>query len=254
MKKNISVVITTYNEETHITECIESARLLADTILVLDMHSTDKTRENAQKAGGLVRLINYTKYVEPSREYAIRNAPTDWVYILDADERITPELANTIHNILPSTQNTHFTIPRKNIFGRTRWLKHGGWWPDQQMRLIKKTALQTWPKTIHATPIIKGEKGYIAVPFIHYFHGNIAGMVTKTATYESIEADLLYQADRQVSVLIFFRKYFGELYRRLIQNVGFFDGKIGILEAIYQAYSKTITYLFLYEKKKSRSL
>lgn len=79
-------------------------------------------------------------------------------------------------------------------------------------------------------------------------------MVEKTIIYEEIEAELLFKAGRKVSTLTFFRKFFGELYRRLLKRIGFMDGPIGIIEGIYQAHSKTITQLFLYEKKESRSL
>ena len=72
-------------------------------------------------------------------------------------------------------------------------------------------------------------------------------MVDKTAVYESIEADLLHKANRPVTTATFFKKYFGELFRRLIRHTGFLDGPYGIIESIYQAYSKTVTWLLLYE-------
>ena len=74
-------------------------------------------------------------------------------------------------------------------------------------------------------------------------------MVEKTLLFEDIESDLLYEANKKVTIFTFFRKFLGELYRRLIKHPGFMDGTVGIIECIYQAYSKTITYLFLYEKK-----
>jgi hypothetical protein len=70
----------------------------------------------------------------------------------------------------------------------------------------------------------------------------------KTAVYEDIESRLLLDAKREVTTPIFFRKFFGELYRRLLKKAGFMDGSYGIIESFYQAYSKTITYLMLYEK------
>ena len=81
-------------------------------------------------------------------------------------------------------------------------------------------------------------------------------MVKKTIIFENIESDLLFKAKRKTGTGIFFRKFLAEIYRRLIRNLGFLDGPFGIIEAIYQAFSKTITYLFLYEKqlKEGRSL
>lgn len=245
----VTVVINTRNEEKQIGECVSSAKLLTENVLVVDMHSTDKTREIAESKGAKVILFPHTKYVEPARTFAIQESKTDWVFILDADERITKELADEIKKLeqKPDTY-THYRVPRKNIFGHKKWLRHGGWWPDHQTRFIKKSSFIEWPARIHSTPKITGEVGILQEPITHFFHGNIETMVEKTLNFENIESDLLYNAKRPVNVIIFFRKFYGEMWRRLIKNVGFMDGSYGILESLYQAFSKTITYLLLYEK------
>lgn len=249
MKNTICVVIQTFNEEKHIVECIKNAKELTDRILLVDTESTDSTVELAKKEGVTAVTFPFSRYVEPARQFGIEKAKGDWVLILDADERLTPELIKEIKDTLESTNHTYFKISRKNIFGRKKWLRHGGWWPDHQMRLIKKDAFKKWPQRIHATPEISGSMGYLKHPMVHYFHGDIAGMVNKTIIFEEIESDLLFKAGRDVSILIFFRKFTGELFRRLIRNQGYKDGMVGIIESVYQAFSKTITYLFLYEKK-----
>lgn len=254
MKNTICVVIQTYNEEKHILECIASAKKLTDNILLVDTESTDNTVEIAKKAGVHTATFPFSRYVEPARQFGIEKAKGSWVLILDADERLTPELITEIKKTVDSTHHTYFKIPRKNIFGRKKWLQYGGWWPDHQMRLIKKEAFKKWPQRIHATPEISGSMGFLEHPIIHYFHGDIAGMVNKTIIFEEIESDLLFKAKRDVSVPIFFRKFAGELFRRLIRNKGYKDGIVGIIESIYQAFSKTITYLFLYEKKNCSSV
>ena len=249
----VTVIICTANESSNIGDCIRSATLLTRTIVVFDMQSTDNTAQIASSLGAQVVSVAPSGYVEPVRKTAIEQAPDEWVCILDADERMTGELAQEIQSVLrePSTTHTHkpthYRIPRKNIFGST-WLKHGGWYPDKQIRLIQKSALRDWPKRIHSTPEIEGTEGSLHNPILHYFHGNLTQMVAKTISYEMIESDLLYEARRPVSVATMFRKYLGELYRRLIKHQGFRDGMMGWIESIYQAYSKTITYLFLYER------
>ncbi|MBI3619938.1 glycosyltransferase family 2 protein [Candidatus Roizmanbacteria bacterium] len=250
----ITVAINTYNEEKNIADCVVSARLLTDTILVVDMKSTDKTVAIAGRLGARIVSAPFTSYVEPARQAAIENSDTDWVLILDADERLTPLLAAEIKTAVVSKQNTAYKVSRKNIFGKTKWLKHGGWWPDEQIRLIKKDSFRGWPKAIHSAPQIDGPMGALINPLTHFFHGDLAAMVEKTAIFEDIESDLLFRAHRTASTPTFFRKFAGELYRRLFAGLGFMDGQIGIIESIYQAYSKTITYLYLYEKTKSRSV
>lgn len=274
MQNSISIVVHTRNEENNIKDCINSAKLLTHDITIIDMESTDKTVETAKSLN--VPCFNFPKsnYVEPSREFGINKAKTDWVLILDADERMTKELAEEIKSVVSqswlrvgqklvktsstnSTNLTYYKIPRQNVFDdHKKWLKHGGWWPDYQIRLINKKYFISWPKRIHSTPKIKGNLGYLNNPIIHYFHGDLNNMVKKTIIFEDIESTLLYTAGKKSTTKTFFRKYLAELYRRLIKNLGFLDGPFGIIESIYQAFSKTITYLFLYEKqsKKGRSL
>lgn len=249
----ITTLIHTHNEEKNIKECIESARVLTESIIVIDMESTDKTVEIAKSEGVKIVTFPYSLYVEPARAFGIKQAETDWVFILDADERMTRELAEEIKTTVHPTSyqllaTSYFKVPRKNIFGKKQWLKHGGWWPDHQVRLLNKKYLKEWPTRIHATPVFEGSMEYLNEPFLHYFHGNIEEMVNKTMIYEEIEAQLLFEAKRPVSTFTFFRKFAGELFRRLILKRGFLDGTYGIIESFYQAYSKTITYLFLFEK------
>jgi glycosyltransferase involved in cell wall biosynthesis len=250
----ISVVIHTHNEEKNIEECIHSAQQLTQDILLIDMESTDRTREIAEQNKVKIFTFPFQHYVEPARVFGIKQAHTDWVLILDADERITKELSEEIKNSIKNTDFTHYKIPRKNIFGKKQWLKYGGWFPDYQIHLINKHYFHNWPKQIHSTPSFEGKMGYLNNPIIHYFHGNLEEMVQKTIIFEDIESDLLFQAQKNASTCTFFRKFFGELTRRFLLKTGFRDGLIGIIESIYQAFSKTITYLYLYEKKKSRSL
>ncbi len=254
MSKNITVVIHTHNEEQNVEDCIKSAIFLTDNVIVVDMESKDTTVEKAEKLGIPVKSFKFSHYVEPARAFGITQAKTDWVFILDADERITPELAEEVIKTIEDTKYSSFKVPRENIFGKKKWLEHGGWWPDFQTRIIHKPSFKSWPKEIHSSPSIVGEQGLLDNSLLHYFHGDLEKMVEKTTIFENIESDLLHQAHKPVQTSTFFRKFFGELNRRLIRNWGFMDGTIGIIESVYQAFSKTITYLYLYEKKKNRSL
>ncbi len=272
---DLTIIIHTSNEEKNISDCINSAKLLTNKIILIDMESTDKTLDIAKKLGVDIFSFPPSNYVEPAREFGIKKVQTNWVLILDADERITKELADEILDVIRYNQIkldaiskketdsirfhpissdfiSSYKIPRQNIFANIKWLRHGGWWPDYQIRLINKKYFVNWPKRIHSTPQIKGDFGYLKNPLVHYFHGDLSNMVKKTVVFEDIESDLLLKAKKTSGTKTFFRKYFAELYRRLIKNLGFLDGPFGIIESIYQAFSKTITYLFLYEKSRSK--
>ena len=248
MSHDISIIIHTFNEEENIRECIQSARQLSDRIVVIDMGSRDKTREYVLREGCVFYDFPYTKYVEPARRFGIAKAQTEWVFILDADERITQPLADEIKSLLHLSTHSHYKVPRKNIFSKKKWLVHGGWYPDYQVRLINKKYFVSWPSRIHAVPHIRGTCGLLRNPLVHYFHPSFENMVQKTVTFEDIESDLLFEAGKKVSTVTFLRKFGGELYKRLVVHKGFLDGAFGIIESIYQAFSKTITYIFLYEK------
>ena len=251
VRNDICAVITVFNEENKITNCIKSAQELTNNIIVIDTQSTDNTAKIAKDLGATLFKFPFHRYVEPARQFSIKKAAADWVLLLDADERITKELAREIKTVIPNATPTHFKIPRKNIFANKQWLKHGGWYPDYATRLIRKKAFVNWSSKIHSTPKISGEMGCLKHPLNHYFHDDLESMVAKTTVFENVESELLYRAKKTATMKVFFRKYFGELWRRLYRNFGFMDGTYGIIESIYQAYSKTITYLMLYEKNKT---
>jgi len=94
--KTVSAIIQTYNEEKNIGACIDSARMFTDKIIVVDMQSTDKTVDLAKKMGAEVFSFPHSSYVEPAREFGIQKANTEWVFLLDTDERITKKVAKEI--------------------------------------------------------------------------------------------------------------------------------------------------------------
>lgn len=257
----VCVVIQAYNEARQIQECIMNAREVADSIVVIDTESTDDTATLARESGADVYSFPYTRYVEPARDFAIEKASSEWVFLLDADERFSPELRDELAALPLSGSSdgrdgliTHYKVPRKELFGRKLWLRHGGWWPNYQTRLIKKVAFRSWPHAIHSTPEVAGECGLLSHPLLHYSKNDYYRMVEKTTIFEDLESDLLAAAGRHASVPVFFRKFAGEFYRRMIRNMGFMDGAVGIVESMYQAFSKTITYIYVYEKKKRRPI
>ncbi len=236
-------------------ECVMSAKLLTSNVFVIG--------DEKKELGVIFIPFPNQEIVEPAREFGINQTKTDWVFLLDADERMTMELAQEIKTVTEAVEEadvtsagktasviTYYKVPRKEIIFKKKWLKHGDWWPNYQTRLIKKSAFVSWPKTIHSTPIINGQCGYLKSSLLHYSQNDIEEIVNRTINFESKESDLLFKAGKQANVLVFFRKFSGELWRRLFIGAGFLDGQVGIIESIYQAFSKTITYIYLYEKNR----
>src|SRR5262249_55615268 len=140
---SLTAIILTRNESEHIVECINSVRF-ADDIIVFDSFSTDDTVEKAQAAGARVIQHPFENYAN-QRNAALKAAGNaDWVLFVDADERVTPELAEEVKSVIQQTDYVGWKIPRYNyIFGKlTRW---AGWYPDYQLRLLKVGAAQYDP-------------------------------------------------------------------------------------------------------------
>lgn len=250
MIPKISVNVIARNEEDDIGGCLKSARLLADEVIFVDMESSDQTKKIAQGLADKVYSHPQTGYVEPARNFGIEKCSGDWVFILDADERITPELAKVLKKkALQADDNLGaIAVARKNInFGF--WLKRGGWWPDYQVRFIRKKSFIDWPKEIHSFPKIKGEIVNVDVPFVHLAIKNIEEMLERTIRYSEKEANLLFEAGKKTNLLLMVRRMAGEFWRRGIKNKGLLDGPAGIIQVIYQTFSVFITQARLWEKQ-----
>ena len=127
-------------------------------------------------------------------------------------------------------------------------MKYGDWWPDYVLRLIKKEALAKWHGDLHEQPEIKGEIGKLKEPFVHITHRSLTEMVDKTNEWSEIEAKLLLQAGHpQMTWWRFFSVAMREFWKRGILEMGFRDGTVGVIEIIYQIFSRMVTYAKLWE-------
>src|SRR3989338_7172149 len=133
----LSVMVMTKNEEKNIVDCLQSVSWAKD-IIVLDDCSTDRTCDIAKQYGA--RIVERKMDIEGRhRNYGYSLAKENWILSLDADERISPQLAEEIKKTLTEnvTHHTGFSIPRKNYIG-SYWIQHGGWYPRGHLRLFKK--------------------------------------------------------------------------------------------------------------------
>lgn len=181
------------------------------------------------------------------RNEGAKKAKGDWLLYLDTDEEITPKLENEIKSSVLSDKFAGYAIPRRNIFlGHP--MKFGGWYPDYVLRLIKKDKLIGWSGDLHEQPKISGEITHLKEPMIHVTHRNLTEMVEKTNKWSGIEAKLLFDAGHpKMAWWRFFSIAFREFWYRGIIKLGFLDGPVGIIEIIYQMFSRMITYAKLWE-------
>lgn len=238
----ISAVILTKNSEGLIDECLKSVSF-AQEIIVLDEYSTDKTKEKASKHKN-TKVFDAPKDFSKKRNLGLKKAKHEWILYVDVDERVTPELEK---EILKISDDCSYAIPRKNIIFKKEF-KHTGQYPDYVKRLFKKENLIKWTGELHEEPVFKGKLKHLKSPLIHKNHNSLEDMVLKTNEWSQIEAELMYKAKHpKMNVFRFFSAMFREFFLRMIKQMAFLDGVEGIIYAIYQVFSRSISYAKLWE-------
>ena len=179
---HLTAIILTHNEAKHIRECIAFAKF-ADRVLVFDSFSTDNTVNLAEDAGADVIQHKFENFA--SQRNAALNAvkdSTDWVLFIDADERVTQELANEVREkIANSADVVGYGIPRWNYIAG-KLTKGAGWYPDYQTRLLKVGFAHYDPeRTVHELTILDGDEAQLDNHFIHYNYESMAQFMEKQA-------------------------------------------------------------------------
>jgi glycosyltransferase involved in cell wall biosynthesis len=241
----LSAVILTKNSEETLADCLSSIEWINE-IVIIDENSIDRTVEIAKKFGALVFETSDSNFSN-KRNFGAKNCSSEWIFYIDADEKVTTDLKKEILSSINKSKYSGYAIPRKNIL-LGHEMKHGGWWPDYVLRLIKKKDLVGWKGSLHEQPEIKGDIEKLTNPLIHNSHRSLSTMVEKTNQWSEVEAELLYKSNHpKMTWWRFFSVAFREFWYRGIIKLGFLDGSTGIIEIIYQMYSRMITYAKLWE-------
>ena len=251
----ISAIVLTKNSENLVADCLASISW-TDEIVVIDDHSSDKTREIAKKAG--CKVFTFSGNFSEKRNFGAKKTSGDWLLYVDADERVTPLLRKETQKVIEGPQEIPaYAIPRRNfVFGKE--LKYCGLWPDYVKRLFNKDKFRGWTGELHEEPNFdvdgevviggKGKIGHLENPLTHLKHSNLSEMVDKTNVWSEIEAKLMYEANHSpMNIPRFLTAMFREFWLRMIKQRAFLDGTVGIIYAFYQVYSRFISYAKLWE-------
>ncbi|HFQ80646.1 MAG TPA: glycosyltransferase family 2 protein, partial [Desulfobacterales bacterium] len=184
-KKKLSIAIITHNEEERLPDCLHSAAF-ADEVVVVDSGSTDRTLEIAESFGAKVFNESWRGF-GAQKQFAIEQCAGDFILLLDADERLPPETAAEIKDILNAASCEAYSLPRKNYF-LNRWIRHAGWWPDRSTRLFKRGNASMPPQLVHESLRVQGRTGELACPIIHYPFRDISQMMLKMDKYSTAGA------------------------------------------------------------------
>lgn len=248
----VSVIINTLNEEKKIGRCISSVKGFANEVVVVDMMSSDRTREIAKNLKARIFKHKKVGFVEPARNFAISKAKYDWVFILDADEEMSDGLKSYLKKELKDPQANFYRIPRKNIiFGK--WLRHSGWWPDFNIRFFKKGTV-TWNEVIHSVPMTTGKGLDLPIdPTLtikHRHYTSVEEYITRLNKYTTIQSKELNKKGVEFDWKQLVTKPLSEFLRRYFAEQGFKDGIHGLAVCLLQAFSELVVYIKLWQKQK----
>lgn len=248
----LSVVISAFNNEDKIKDCLESVKW-ADEIVFVDNSSTDKTLDIAKKYTSKVFVKPNNKMLNINKNFGFSKATGDWILSLDSDERVTPSLCHEIKNQISNIKNNEingYWIPRKNIiFGK--WIQHTGWYPDHQLRLFRNGKGRFEEKHVHEMIKAEGETGYLKNNMIHYNYDSIMHFLSKMANiYAPNEAE-----QKIVNGYIFnwrdtIRFPVGEFLSRFFAREGYKDGFHGLMLSVLMAFYHFIVFANIWEMQK----
>lgn len=266
----ISVILATFNEEKNIKDCLESVHQWVDEIVIVDGTSIDKTVEIAKKYTDKIFIKENPPMFHINKQLAIEKATGDWIFYLDADERVTPELRKEILRVIatrdtseesPTSRRGHhprshreetingFWIPRKNIiFGK--WIQHTGWWPDYQLRLFRRGKSFLPCQSVHEQPQLTGKAGYLKTPLVHYNYRTISQFIDKlNLLYTENDKNVFLAKKEKLNLSDFISRPAGEFLKRFFKEQGYKDGLHGLVLSLLQTFSTVTTLAKVWEQQ-----
>lgn len=251
----LSLIIIAGNAQETITQCLNSAKWAKEIILVA-ANSTDNTVKIAQKTIPHLVLTqttdeynrNFTKW----RNLGYNLATQPWIFYLDTDEVITPELKKEIITLITQSDpadKRYYVVPRFNHFLGHR-VKYGGTYPDYVKRLYPKKYFHGYTGVLHEEPIVDGELGYLQSPLLHYTHTDLTSMLAKSIVWTDNEATALFLSHHPPVVWWrILRMMLTKFWERLIVQSMWRDGIVGWISVVFEMYNTYIIYARLYEKQ-----
>lgn len=246
----ISVTIITFNEESNIKAACESAAW-ADELVVVDSNSTDATREIAQACGARV-IINDWPGFGAQKQFAVDQAQHEWIFSLDADERVSDELKRSIEALRNAKDLADGYQVARRTFYQDRWIRGGGWYPDRQLRLFRKTKGRWKQRHIHESVTMDPGARVERLPgdLLHYtmqdaaHHHRMIG-----ERYAPLAARQMFEEGRRTSVFGVASAGPAAFIRSLILKGGLRDGFAGFTIASFAAHHAFLKHLILWEKQ-----
>ena len=249
-RARLSVVVVTQNEEERIRVCLEAVAW-ADELIVVDAESSDKTATIASELTDHVFVRPWPGFAA-QKNFGLEQAHGDWILSLDADEVVSAPLREEIAAILAGGgRHAGYTIPRRNVFWG-RWVRHGGLYPDWQLRLFQRGRGRFVKRTVHESVTVDGSVGRLAGHLEHRSYRDVADFLERADRYSTLAAGEWLAAGRRSRPLIDLAvRPVGRFLGMYVARAGFLDGWRGFLLAVLYAYYVLMRSVKVWERTKS---
>lgn len=240
---SLTALVLTYNEENNIAACLNSIDWI-ERIVVVDSFSTDQTKKICQGFDNVDFFENEFKDFAAQRNFGLKKIKSEWVFVIDADERVTEALKAEIKEVLLKPGAEAYKIPRKNYF-LGKWIKYCGWYPDYTLRLFK--AKYSYQGLVHESPQVAGKVEKLENAFIHYTYQDLKTYVAKMNQYTSLDAEKKFAKNKKVNISYILFRPLLEFIKKYIFKKGFLLGSQGLILSILSAYYQFLKSVKLWE-------
>jgi len=238
---SISAIIITRNEANNLSDCLRSVAFCNEIILV-DNGSEDETCAIAQARGAIIINSQHWPGFGLQKQRALDAAHGDWVLSIDADERVTPELALEIIAATQTDDVNGYWINRKSQF-LGKWMRHGGWYPDRLLRLARRAKAEFDPTPIHEKMLVTGKTASLAAPLLHYSYRTIEDVLSKQKNYALAAAEKKRNAGVSAGLMAALALALWTFTRAYFLRLGFLDGRHGLVAAVAKSQETFWKYL-----------
>jgi (heptosyl)LPS beta-1,4-glucosyltransferase len=243
-RPSLTAAVIARDEATVIGDCLRSIAFADEVLVLVDAATRDATREVARAAGARVEQRAFDTFAA-QRDAALAQAHGDWVLFVDADERVSPHLqAEVLNTIAAPDGRRGFWIPRSN-FLMGRLVRHAGWSPDHQLRLLERRSARFDPvRVVHEIALVDGPVGYLQQPLIHLNYRTLREFVDKQERYAHLEARRWLLTFGRPRARALMGQPLREFWRRYVSLAGYREGALGlVLSLLLAAYAGRAVWL-----------
>ncbi|MBR4591922.1 MAG: glycosyltransferase family 2 protein [Elusimicrobiaceae bacterium] len=247
----ISLFVITKNEEKNIASCILSAKPLVHEIIIVDSQSTDKTPKICRDLGAIVYDVPFESFTE-QKNTALSKVTSQWALSLDADETLTPQLAEEIRQAVTHDKYDGYELPRVNDFLGKR-MHHSGIKKEYILRLVRTQKARFEGGLVHEKLVVDGKTTRLKNVFIHHPYNDIESYFDKFNKYTTLAAQTLYNRGKRVCLLRVLATIPFEFGKRYFLKAGFLDGIRGLIWASFSSFYVFVKYMklwYLWDRKK----